>query len=390
MEGFARSRLVVQISKKLDPRQYAREGHSTTDALIYILRAIHEATDSGNCGARMFFADYSKGFDLIDHSIFLRELAFFDIDTVLINWVRAFLTERSQAVRIGNSLSDLKSPRGGIPQGTKLGVILFAVMTNKLLRDWHLRIKFVDDTTALEILPRNGISLLNVAVNDIHKFSIEHNMKLNPKKCKEMLINFMQNDNFTIRPIVLGNNTVECVTTYKLLGIIISNDLKWNEHIHYISKKASKRLYSLRILKKVGVNREGILKVYLTKIRPILEYGVHVWQDIPEFLSNKLESIQKRALHIIYPCHSYLDALNITNLSSLKERRTQLCRKYIQKMSQNDHPINFLKPRTATSGHSYNLRPGGNNRNNVYADRSCCRTQRSGSFISFACKYVNM
>ena len=80
---------------------------------------------------------------------------------------------------------------------------------------------------------------------------------------------------------------VECVTTYKLLGIIISNDLKWNEHIDYISKKASKHLYSLRILKKVGVNREGILKVYLTTIRPILEYVVQVWQDIPEFLSKK-------------------------------------------------------------------------------------------------------
>ena len=325
MEGFARSRLVVQILENLDPRQYARERHSTTDALIYLLQAIHEATDSGNCGARMFFANYSKGFDLIDHSILLRELAFFDIDTVLINWIRAFLTGRSQAVRIGNSLSDWKSPREGIPQGTTLGVILFAVMTNNLLRDWHLRIKFVDDTTALEILPRNGISLLNVAVNDIHKFSVEHNMKLNAKKCKEMLINFMQNDYFTTRPTVLGNNTAECVTTYKLLGIIISNDLKWNEHIDYISKKASKRLYSLRILKKVGVNREGILKVYLTTIRPILEYGVQVCQDIREFLSNKLESIQKRALYINYPCHSYLDALYTTNLSSLKERGTQLC-----------------------------------------------------------------
>ena len=48
------------------------------------------------------------------------------------------------------------------------------------------------------------------------------------KKCKEMLINFMQNDNFTTRPTVLGNNTVECVTTYKLFGFIIRNDLKWN------------------------------------------------------------------------------------------------------------------------------------------------------------------
>ena len=74
MEGFVRSRLVALILGKLDPRQYAREGHSTTNALIYILHAIHEATDSRNCGARMFFADYSnKGFNLIDHSILIRE-----------------------------------------------------------------------------------------------------------------------------------------------------------------------------------------------------------------------------------------------------------------------------------------------------------------------------
>ena len=82
----------------------------------------------------------------MDHSILLRELASFDIDTVLIKWISAFLTGRWQAVRIGNSLSDWKSPRGGIPQRTKLSVILFAVRTNNLLREWHLRIKFVDDT----------------------------------------------------------------------------------------------------------------------------------------------------------------------------------------------------------------------------------------------------
>ena len=94
-----------------------------------------------------------------------------------------------QAVRIGDSLSDWKPHR--------LGVILFAVMTNNLLSDWHLRIKFVDDTTALEILRKYyGISLLHMAVNDIHTFAIEHSMKLNPKKCKEMLINFMHHHNF--------------------------------------------------------------------------------------------------------------------------------------------------------------------------------------------------
>ena len=89
-------------------------------------------------------ADVSKGFDLIDHWILLRELASFHIDTVFINWISAFLTGDRKLQGLV-TLSDWRSPRGGIPQGTKLGVILFAVMTNNLLRKWYLRIKFVDD-----------------------------------------------------------------------------------------------------------------------------------------------------------------------------------------------------------------------------------------------------
>ena len=145
-------------------------------------------------------------------------------------------------------------------------------------------------------------------------------------------------------------------------SLIRTKGIVGRDRLHPLSFK--KFLYTLGVAISIWCFLWNLLpilqKVYLTKIRPILEYGVQGWQDIPEFLSNKLESIQKRALHIIYPCHSYL------------ELRTQLCCKYIQKMTQNDHPINFLKPRTAISGHSYNLWASDNNRNIVYADRSCC------------------
>ena len=72
----------------------------------------------------------------------------------------------AKATRIAGVLSDWKSPNAGIPQGTKLGVILFSVMTNELLIDWNLRTKFVDDTSALEIIPRNSTSLMNVVAEN--------------------------------------------------------------------------------------------------------------------------------------------------------------------------------------------------------------------------------
>ena len=119
-------------------------------------RAVYEEVYTGSCGARLFFADYSKGFDMIDHSVLIEELRNMHVHPVLVNWIKAFLCNRTQAVRIENIIFEWKTPKGGIPQGTKLGVILFTIMTNNLLRSWNLRIKFVDDTTALEIVPRNS------------------------------------------------------------------------------------------------------------------------------------------------------------------------------------------------------------------------------------------
>lgn len=85
---------------------------------------------------------------------------------------------------------------------------------------------YVDDTSVLEVIPTNSISMLDIAVGDIHKYYISHRMKLNPKKCREMVINFMANPNTVMRPICIGNQVVETVKTYKLLRVTIREDLK--------------------------------------------------------------------------------------------------------------------------------------------------------------------
>ena len=73
----------------------------------------------------------------------------------------------------------------------------------------------------------------------------------------------------------------------------------------YIYKKASKRLYSLRVLKRAGMVEMSVLRVYLTAIKPVLEYTFPVWQPIPDYLADKIESLQKRVLHTVFP-HIYI------------------------------------------------------------------------------------
>ena len=244
MEGFVPDRLVDSVSVHLDPRQYTRAGFSTTDALVYLLQATYEAVDTGNCAARLFLADFSKGFDLIDHEILNNEIKLLQVHPVLINWIVAFLSNRTQAIKIGFTISDWRVAKGGIPQGTKLGVLLFTIMTNNLLRSWNLRIKFVDDTTVLEIIPRNSISVLGFAANDIQRFSIDHKMKLNPTKCKEITINFMTNHNLICSPIIIGTNTIQDVSSSvnylvslvarTLVGIVMLSTLQRRQTKYFI------------------------------------------------------------------------------------------------------------------------------------------------------------
>ena len=84
------------------------------------------------------------------------------------------------------------------------------------------------------------------------------------------------------------------MSTCKILGVRADCDLKWNTHVEYICKKASKKLYSLRVLKRAGVDDMSILKVYLITIRPVLEYAITVWHAISGYVSDKIESLQKK------------------------------------------------------------------------------------------------
>ena len=92
------------------------------------------------------------------------ELSLLGVDPVSSDWIKSFLTNRTQAVYTDNTLAEWKNTQDGIPQGTKMGVALFSIMINRVLRKWNIRSKYEDDNTLLEIIHHNLISILNLAV----------------------------------------------------------------------------------------------------------------------------------------------------------------------------------------------------------------------------------
>ena len=179
----------------------------------------------------------------------------------------------------------------------------------------------------MEIIPRCSPSYLS----DIYTYASLRGMKINSKKCKEMIINFMQCIPFLLVPLTVGGSVIERVVTYKLLGVYISDDLSWNVHIEHIVKKAKKRLYALRALKKSGLTITQLVQVYCSIVRSVLEYAFPVWAALPKYLEDAIESVQKRALRIVLPnCH-YDDALIQSGITALSQRREEACINFIKR-----------------------------------------------------------
>ena len=168
------------------------------------------------CSARLFFADFRKAFDLIDHNILLHKLSGFDVHNALLRWVAAFLEGRTQFISLMDATSTARVLNGGIPQGTKLGPLLFAIMVNDLVSSWVPRAKYVDDLTVLEVVPRNSPSMLNFIVNEIESYAISNNMRLNPLKCKELSVDFLRYLDYSNLTTSQGGKVIQRLYIFKM------------------------------------------------------------------------------------------------------------------------------------------------------------------------------
>ena len=320
-------------------------GRSTTLALVKFAHMLFESSDDSSNIIRVLFVDFNKAFDLINHNVVSDKLVANHFSAGFSAWFLSFLTERSQFVKIGENISDLRTVDAGAPQGTRAGPNAFKLLVNDLVFKTAC-IKYVDDLTISTVSHDLSDSGLQEAADYLDKWCKINGMKLNTVKTKEMVLNF--NNRFDVdqcRPIVIDGNTIERVKIFKLLGVFFSADLSWRQHVTYIIAKANKRVFVIYQLVRNGFDSAEIIKVYCTLVRPTLEYASPVWHcGLTQVLSDEIEAVQRRCLRIIFPFLSYSDALQVAALETLSARRESAVVRLFAEIKNEGHVLHKLLP----------------------------------------------
>ena len=146
----------------------------------------------------------------------------------------------------GDSVSEWQEITCGVPQGTKLGPILFLCLVNSIAAQHPIHVKFVDLAFAEIVNTSNVIAFTTQqSLNSLSTECTHVLVTANPIKCEILIVCP------TKRPIVLpdlslNNVSLPYVSETKLLGVYINNALNWNTHIDYVLKKTRKCFFHFK------------------------------------------------------------------------------------------------------------------------------------------------
>ena len=275
-----------------------RNKDSTVNQLLIIYDEIVRNLDKG-MDVRFIFCDVSKAFDRVWHKGLLYKLKKYGIKGNLHRWFTSYLTDRRQRVVVDGCHSDWKTVDAGVPQGSVLGPFLFLLFINDIVDYVSNKIKlFADDTSLYCVVDdeQSAAESLNQDLDSLAQWASDWGVKFNESKTKSVY--FTRKNNIDVTPLYMNNVQLENVSGHKHLGLFLSSDAKWSEHIQDIYSKACKRVNIMRYLKN-KIDRKSLEKIYIGFIRPILEYGNIIWDNCTSEESELLESVQLEAARII-------------------------------------------------------------------------------------------
>lgn len=292
----------------LSPKQFGfRKSMGTNDALYSFISALYSNLNDKNVAGGIF-CDLSRAFEVVPHNVLIDKLHYYGIRGLPLSLISSYLQGRTQRVRLTSTLngervySEWGKVEKGVPAGSVLGPLLFIIFVNdlpaylakicELLFSIDVTL-FADDTSLLVAGPRN-VDLANISKEALKKAQnwFDAN-KLCLNSNKTVCINFGKN---CVSNDIFSNDST------KFLGLTINRTLSWSDHVDMLCSKIMSGIYLLRNLAN-KVNIDTLKLVYHASVEAHFSYGIIFWYGSPNYLTEKLFIVQKKAVRVMFKLH---------------------------------------------------------------------------------------
>ena len=240
-----------------NPLQSAyRSGHSTETALQRILDSFYKAID-GKKLTVLISLDISAAFDTINHSKLLSRFRNeFGVTDIALNWLKSYIEDRHQFVKLGRHSSATVCCTSGVPQGSVLGPLIFAAYVSPIGEvisshgvDHH---QYADDTQLFLAMCtstiRSNLSTLEICSQAVKHWFADNDLLLNADKSEAMLVGSSSQLKAAsnVNTVSVAGVSLPVSVEIKSLGVVIDNKLTFDTHVRAICKACNYHTWALR------------------------------------------------------------------------------------------------------------------------------------------------
>jgi len=254
--------------------------------------------------------DLSAAFDTVDHEVLLQRLqSEFGVTDTPLSWSRSYLESRTQFVKLGQHQSPTVGLDVGVPQGSDLGPLLFAVYCSpaadvimshgvhfhQYADDTQLRLAMSSDNTY------DGLPVLDACTAEVRQWYLQNGLQLNPDKSEALVIGTakqLRTANSAITSVCVADVRLPVADKIQVLGVVLDRRLAFDKHVMAVTRSCNFHAQAIRHMRHL-LSTDLAQTLACSLILTRLDYSNSVLYGAPVSSIQKLQRVQNNTARIV-------------------------------------------------------------------------------------------